>query len=417
MQETAYPITREKTESMDLRIYEGHALFAGDADAPMEPLPAVSVGDERQELRQQQAPFFFPMYPPKPLDISLEGYVSVEQDEIHGIREQDIRREDVLPGSASRRNHPGNVSYRNLIEERATLYRGASSREAKQMVAMKVVVLIRRGGGRFLTRRSHQDNLHYEMGDDAATDHAAQALQSIGRPRCVPFRPREATLQTVARFLVHTGKLQHWSVNECFPYMIRHFVDPTSLSHGQSDGCSIFPILLYVEEYHDMGAYVDYCVREQEHAHQDLHDRTLERIGRGHRMRLVSLFPILLMKLIVREECCSFASKINLFLGTRQGQTLNQVSSVLEEMALGTRQHREAQEGLLQRILNTLHDWDPVILQLLVHSEPSIEQMENPWQGRVDRRRVLEDFREEIRLTPPGAFQVLRHHFGVQPIV
>lgn len=84
---------------------------------------------------------------------------------------------DVLCGrGACIDSHPGNESFRKLVNKRKRVYLAACFRQEKRLVAYSIVSDIRDIGGRFLAKNDSTGKWH-DIGDDKSREKASQALR------------------------------------------------------------------------------------------------------------------------------------------------------------------------------------------------------------------------------------------------
>lgn len=97
---------------------------------------------------------------------------------------QDVSNRDVLCGRGAPTNHhEGNVHFRQVVARFQSQYL-AARRSDKPEIAMKVLDIIRKEGGRFLRRNKHHVNLNgsfawEELPEQRAYEKACQALRDV----------------------------------------------------------------------------------------------------------------------------------------------------------------------------------------------------------------------------------------------
>ena len=69
-----------------------------------------------------------------------------------------LRKDDIVMGERTKESkyNPGNAYYRQLVEEKASEYNAAESKQAKSQLREYVIMKLRERGGRFMTRKGGQ---------------------------------------------------------------------------------------------------------------------------------------------------------------------------------------------------------------------------------------------------------------------
>ncbi|CAB9506552.1 expressed unknown protein [Seminavis robusta] len=124
--------------------------------------------------------YSYPMMPPGPPHPGYHhGYPWPPQPTIQYVH--DVRPTDVLSGRGGATNcHSGNRAFRAMVKKFQPQYLKAKKRD-KPSVAVEVVQLIRKKGGRFLRRCDvpgpQGEVMYFDIGDRRATEKACQALR------------------------------------------------------------------------------------------------------------------------------------------------------------------------------------------------------------------------------------------------
>ena len=105
---------------------------------------------------------------------------SMDQDVSDTIQPTD---RDVLMGGNGKEIalHPGNVAFRELLEESSEEYYSTTSRKTKGAICQRIIKSVKEGGGRFLTREKGM--VWKEIEDEASHVKIAHAFRNRKRPK------------------------------------------------------------------------------------------------------------------------------------------------------------------------------------------------------------------------------------------
>jgi len=404
---------------MEVQNDEVHEQIGGAID--IEPnrvvplLPSNLLDERHNELTQ--FPFVFPVQRPSQPVLTLDP---VQEDRINLIRPEDISNKDVLIDRYARRSqHPGNISFQALIQEHMVDFNRNLARRMRRAVAMNVVSLIRLNGGRFLSKDLNDGGMWFETGDQQIIMRVMVWLRQRRRT-FVATSSYLLSLRELAVYLVQTGKQQAF-LPDCFAYLLQYMAP--RVTYWRDGTCHIIPLAFrYLEDQDDVADFVEFCVQNlsltaevRDFVAGAFEDRAFAFTKKS----MVScLLAVLMTKLHIRAEQSAFADKVQCFLGTQQGQILEQVSSVLVEMAEGTREYQESQEQKLQPLMFTIEQINHMILPALVYPEVFARATRARVAGRsvlVETQSLLDEFFVGFERIS-GAHQVLMDYVGEQPL-
>jgi len=185
--------------------------------------------------------------------------------------------------------------------------------------------------------------------------------------------------------------------------------------------------LLFLERYDDLVAFCKYFPRERVDLVRAAPSSQVGILSFRYRGRLVPKGCAYIQRedrarLFAAENCvilfcgtltseASYTSRaaadfVKFLFSTRQGQILEPlgpVTSLLEEMALGTKEFRGFQEDQIRKLMDAVQSENPLILLALCESI-FLSQDSNAFH-------LLADCRDEFEGTP-GAVQVVAGHYG-----
>lgn len=129
---------------------------------------------------------------------------------------------------------------------------------------------------------------------------------------------------------------------------------------------------------------------------------------------LVAMFA---MKLQLENEYVSFSSGMNVFLATSHGESLQQVSSVLKEMACGSKQFQETQRSQVMALMNAIEAKNsfvfPAVYDVQFGNGELFLNESRVFEGTYAAKayKVVEEFRHYLIAGTPGTRESIKHSY------